>query len=211
MEYSPQFGAASANGTNTQIINIDHPEEYLIGVSVDFPSDACIFVRPLRFHTNVDDIFKDCVPRYPGPWGGCGGRHWDDGVFSAVKQIHVHVSAFVCIRGIQFEYLGRDGRSTWSPCHGANFVKPEKIEIKCKEEEVLIGVAGFYGRVKGSGEIEVIKSLSFYTNKRLFGPYGDENGNHFTSMACRNGKVVGFRGSSSGAYLNSIGLHLEYV
>ncbi|KAL0314696.1 UNVERIFIED_CONTAM: Agglutinin [Sesamum angustifolium] len=158
----------------------------------------------------VDDIFKDCVPRYPGPWGGCGGRHWDDGVFSAVKQIHVHVNAFVCIRGIQFEYLGRDGSSTWSPCHGANFVKPE-IEIKCKEDEVLIGVAGFYGRAKGSGEIEVIKSLSFYTNKRLYGPYGDENGNHFTSMACRNGKVVGFRGSSSGAYLNSIGLHLEYV
>ncbi|KAL0438542.1 UNVERIFIED_CONTAM: Agglutinin [Sesamum latifolium] len=200
MEDSPHFGAAaSANDTyNTQIININHPEEYLIGLSADLPSDVCIRVRPLRFHTNVDDIFKDCVPRYPGPWGGRGGRHWDDGVFSAVKQIHVHVSDFVCIHGIQFEYLGRDGRSTWSPWQGAKFYKLEKIKIECEEEEVLIGVAGYYGRVKGSGGMQVIKSLTFYTNKRLFGPYGDENGNHFTSMACRNGKVVGFRGEVVG-------------
>ncbi|KAK4429256.1 Agglutinin [Sesamum alatum] len=164
----------------------------------------------------VAGIFNDTVPRYPGPWGGCGGKQWDDGVFSAVKGIHLHfTSAFTTgIHGIQFEYLGGDGRSIWSARHGAKSQKVVKIEID-GDDEFLIGLAGFYGRMNGckgldDGGIEVIKSLTFYTNKGSYGPYGDGNGNYFTSMACGNGKVVGFRGSS-GTHLNAIGLHLQYV
>ncbi|KAL0438543.1 UNVERIFIED_CONTAM: Agglutinin [Sesamum latifolium] len=126
----------------------------------------------------------------PGPWGGCGGKQWDDGVFSAVNRIHLHFTACTrAIHGIQFEYLGRDGRSIWSPRHGP---KSERV-------------------TEGDRQMEVIKSMTLYTKKGSHGPYGVENGNYFTSMACKNGKVVGFRGSSSGSYLNAIGLHLEYV
>ncbi|KAL0438544.1 UNVERIFIED_CONTAM: Agglutinin [Sesamum latifolium] len=186
---------------------------YSIGVFVKPICSVCV---PAQINAceetqhQVDDMFKDSVPRYPGPWGGCGGKQWDDGVFCAVNQIHLHFTAYsTAIHAIQFQYLGRDGRSIWSPRHGAKSERVVKIKIEC-DDEFLIGVAGFYGQTKNNGQMEVMKSLTLYTNKGSYGPYGDENGNYFTSMACTNGKVVGFRGSS-GMYLNSIGLHLEYV
>lgn len=39
-----------------------------------------------------------------GPWGAAGGRPWDDGVFSHVKQIRVYLGeSLKVIYGIQFE------------------------------------------------------------------------------------------------------------
>ncbi|XXG48727.1 hypothetical protein AAC387_Pa02g3093 [Persea americana] len=32
-------------------------------------------------------VIKEPVPSGPEPWGGDGGRPWDDGVFSGIKQI----------------------------------------------------------------------------------------------------------------------------
>jgi len=32
---------------------------------------------------------KEPAPCGPGPWGGDGGRPWDDGVFSGIKQIYL--------------------------------------------------------------------------------------------------------------------------
>ncbi|KAK4429258.1 Agglutinin [Sesamum alatum] len=268
MEYSPLFGSTASANDRTLQININHPAEYLIGVSGDVSTDV---IRALRFQTNVnlycwpersfyyksrnfemeggkivgfhghatsstlnsigvyvkaisslsaalqvDDIFKDSVARYPGPWGGCGGKHWDDGVFSAVKRIHIYFTASRAgIQAIKFQYLRRDGTFIRSPTHGAG-AEFDRVVIKIdSDDEFLIGVAGFCGRVKGNklkgnGGMEVINSLTFYTNKETYGPYGDENGNYFTSMACGNAKVVGFQGSS-GTYLNAIGVHLEYV
>jgi hypothetical protein len=63
-------------------------------------------------------VVKEPAPCGPGPWGGDGGRPWDDGVFSAIKQIYLtKVSDGIC--SIQIEY-DRNRQSVWSIKHGGN-------------------------------------------------------------------------------------------
>lgn len=52
-----------------------------------------------------------------------------------------------------------------------------------------------------------VRSLTFRTNRRSFGPFGSEEGNPF-SIEANDSKLVGFFGSSS-IYLHSIGAHIE--
>lgn len=50
-----------------------------------------------------------------GPWGGQGGDHWDDGVYSTVRQIEIaHGTG---IDSITLEY-DLNGTSVWSRKHG---------------------------------------------------------------------------------------------
>ncbi|KAK4478281.1 hypothetical protein RD792_017570 [Penstemon davidsonii] len=156
------------------------------------------------------DVIKDAVPRDPGPWGGSNGKQWDDGVFTAVKQIDFHYDKSMnVIHSIQFKYRRRDGTSVWMPKHGGDGGDTmEKINIDY-DDEFLVGVAGFYGPVENNDGLDVVRSLTFYTNKRKYGPFGNENGTYFTSISSR-GEVVGFHGSN-GTYLNAIGVHVEYV
>lgn len=54
-------------------------------------------------------------PWISGPWGGDGGKPWDDGVFSGVKKIFLTKGeAIYCI---QIEY-DRIGQSVWSVRRG---------------------------------------------------------------------------------------------
>lgn len=62
-------------------------------------------------------LIKEPAPSGPGPWGGDGGRPWDDGVFSGIKQIFV--TRADAIHSIQIEY-DRNGQSVWSIKHGGN-------------------------------------------------------------------------------------------
>ena len=57
------------------------------------------------------------VPRGPGPWGGHGGMEWDDGVFPAIRELHLYVGDSV-IHAIRVLYQSRDGEPVWSPKHG---------------------------------------------------------------------------------------------
>ncbi|KAI7729334.1 hypothetical protein M8C21_004788 [Ambrosia artemisiifolia] len=89
-------------------------------------------------------------------------------------------------------------------------VMPPEVNFDDKDE-YLIGISGFYGPVKGCDGMEAITSISFHTNKRIHGPFGDEKGagyTYYTSPACP-GKVVGFHGRSNG-FLSAIGVHMEY-
>ena len=71
--------------------------------------------------------------------------------------------------------------------------------------EVLTQIAGYYGQVIYMGP-SVIKSLTFYTNKRMYGPFGDEQGIHFTAKM-KEGRVVGIHGKR-GLFLDSLGVHV---
>lgn len=62
-------------------------------------------------------VVKEPSPCGPGPWGGDGGRAWDDGVYSGIKQIFITKSEAIC--SIQIEY-DRNGQSVWSPRHGGH-------------------------------------------------------------------------------------------
>lgn len=62
-------------------------------------------------------VIKEPAPCGPGPWGGDGGRAWDDGVFSGIKQIFV--TRAEAVHSIQIEY-DRNGQFIWSVKHGGN-------------------------------------------------------------------------------------------
>lgn len=58
---------------------------------------------------------KEAAPLVSGPWGGGGGKPWDDGVFSGVKKIFLTKGE--AIYSIQIEY-DRNGQSFWAVGHG---------------------------------------------------------------------------------------------
>ena len=53
----------------------------------------------------------------------------------------------------------------------------------------------------------VVRSLTFHTNKRTYGPYGDEYGTYF-STSFTDGRIVGFHGRE-GWYIDGIGVHVQ--
>ena len=52
----------------------------------------------------------------------------------------------------------------------------------------------------------VIRSLTFFTTKRKYGPYGEEQGTYFTTKV-KEGKVVGIHGRK-GLFLDALGVHV---
>lgn len=152
------------------------------------------------------------MPTEAGPWGAAGGKPWDDGVFSHVKQVRVYLSdSLKVICGIQFEYVKRDAKSVVTQMHGGTSgCKTETVDLD-DTKEYLSGISGFYGPVEGYDGVEGITSITFHTNKGIYGPYGQESGAqyvYFTSTASP-GKIVGFQGRN-GDFLTAIGVHTEY-
>uniref|UniRef100_A0A7N2M424 Jacalin-type lectin domain-containing protein n=2 Tax=Quercus lobata TaxID=97700 RepID=A0A7N2M424_QUELO len=182
------------------------------GVIVGFHGRAGHYVDAIGVYVKtmqreLENKMKAVVPRGPGPWGGHGGKEWDDGVFSGIRELHLHVGDSV-IHAIRVLYESRDGKPVWSHKHGGaggDKINTIKFDIST---EFLVGVVGFSGPVKGTDNFEALRSITFYTNNGRYGPYGDEIGHAFTSSVAA-GKVVGFHGRS-GVYLDAIGVHMEY-
>ncbi|KAF3947432.1 hypothetical protein CMV_026430 [Castanea mollissima] len=100
---------------------------------------------------------------------------WDDGVFPAIRELHLHVGDSV-IHAIRVLYESRDGKPVWSQKHGGaggDKINTIKLEVS---KEFLVRIAGFYGPVKGSDSFKALRSITFYTNKAKYGPFGDEIG-----------------------------------
>ncbi|XP_026444839.1 jacalin-related lectin 3-like [Papaver somniferum] len=149
-------------------------------------------------------IVKEPVPHGPGPWGGDGGKTWDDGAYTGIKQIHLTKTE--AILSIQIQY-DRNGRTVWSARHGGSS-RGTTIKIKFHyPDELLTCITGYYGAVVGEETVQVIKSLTFYTTRGKYGPYGVEAGTFFSSTMTE-GKVVGFHGRCS-SYLDAIGVHMQ--
>ncbi|KAI3464958.1 hypothetical protein Pfo_021621 [Paulownia fortunei] len=148
------------------------------------------------------DVIKDAVPRDPGPWVGSSGKKWDDGVFPAIKQFQVHVCKSInIIHALQFEYVRSDGKCVWMPKHGGNGGDIINIDYK---NEFLIGVADFYGSIEGNIRLEIVRLMTFYSNKGKYGPFGIENDTYFTLISS-GGKVVGFRENCGACVLEFYG------
>ena len=71
--------------------------------------------------------------------------------------------------------------------------------------EVLTHISGYYGPLMYMGPT-VIKSLTFHTTRRMYGPFGEEHGTYFTTKL-KEGKVVGIHGRN-GLFLDAIGVHV---
>ncbi|KAH6761072.1 hypothetical protein C2S51_018021 [Perilla frutescens var. frutescens] len=221
-DYSTKFGGDG--GERTAKIDIDFPSEFLTGISGTHGSfwsyghNIC----SLRFHTNKTEYgpfgSETGTPfsvNAKGPWGGDGGRDWDDGVFSAVKGVHVRLRSDTgVVSAVRFSYETGDGSDFLSPFHGSYCVEEmqRKTILFGEKDEFLIGVEGFIGALEGKVGVNVIRSITFVTNKAKYGPLGAEIGTYFSSLIFGGGcnrKVVGFYGRS-GAYLDAIGLHTLY-
>lgn len=72
--------------------------------------------------------------------------------------------------------------------------------------EILTHVTGYYGPAMMMGP-NVIKSLSFHTTKDKYGPYGEEQGDFFTTKIKEGPTVVGFHGRK-GLFLDAVGVHV---
>ncbi|KAJ8531970.1 hypothetical protein K7X08_011893 [Anisodus acutangulus] len=155
----------------------------------------------------VQRIVKDPAPYGPGSWGGEGGKPWDDGVFTVIKQIIlIQSSEAICFIEIEYD---RNGPSVWSVRHGANVGKfTNRVKLQYPHE-VLTCITGFYGPISKDMGLKVIKSLTFHTTRRKFGPFGEELGTYFTSSTTE-GKVVGWEewnvfGCNWSAYATLVG------
>ncbi|KDO84686.1 hypothetical protein CISIN_1g0202812mg, partial [Citrus sinensis] len=73
-------------------------------------------------------------------------------------------------------------------------------------EEFLVSVGGYYGGIIDYGPV-LVRSLVFESNKRKYGPFGLQQGTHF-SLPMAGGMIAGFHGRSSW-FLESIGVHLK--
>ncbi|KAJ0963159.1 hypothetical protein J5N97_028281 [Dioscorea zingiberensis] len=149
-------------------------------------------------------VVKEPVPSGPGPWGGDGGKPWDDGVYSGVKQVFMTRGDAIC--SIQIEY-DRSGQCVWSTRHGSAGQITHRIKFEYPNE-VLNCISGYYNSIGGDAGHKVIKSITFYTSRGKYGPFGEELGTYFTSITTE-GKVVGFHGRS-GMYLDAIGVHMQH-
>lgn len=69
-------------------------------------------------------------------------------------------------------------------------------------------ISGYYGSIGKDERPNVIRSLTFFTSRGKYGPYGEEIGAFFTSTITE-GKVVGLHGRSS-LYLDAIGIHMQH-
>ncbi|XP_057813562.2 jacalin-related lectin 3 isoform X1 [Cryptomeria japonica] len=168
-------------------------------------SNKMIPVGGPRFEQVLHGVVRESVPLGPGPWGGDGGKPWDDGVFSGIRQIIIFREEV--INSIQVEY-DRNGQSVWSTRHGGSGGETTNRIKFDYPNEVLTCVSGYYSCFRQEGDPKVIKSLTFYSSRGKYGPFGEEFGKFFTS-AQTGGKIVGFHGKS-GLYLDAIGVHMQH-
>ncbi|PON50739.1 Jacalin-like lectin domain containing protein, partial [Parasponia andersonii] len=140
-----------------------------------------------------------------GPWGGTDGNTWDDGTYNGVREITLVYCR--CIDSISVVY-DKNGKPFAAEKHGGNGGS-QRAEIKLQyPEEYIVSVSGYYSPVVSGGS-PVIRSLTFKSNKRTFGPYGMEEGTPFT-FPMDGQLIVGFRGRS-GWYLDAIGFQASRV
>ncbi|KAL5222543.1 hypothetical protein ABZP36_027256 [Zizania latifolia] len=77
--------------------------------------------------------------------------------------------------------------------------------------EYLTSVAGHYGRLDGGGgALVVVRSLTFVSNVRWYGPFGQEGGVAFELPAAAGGggQILGFH-ARSGRRVDAIGTYVK--
>lgn len=152
--------------------------------------------------TQVDAVYTNSKRiRSCGPWGGDGGIVFDDGIYTGVREIHITRSGGLVSMRVCYDHKGR---AVWGNKNGGSAgLKLDKIVLDYPFE-ILTHISGFYGSTILRGPT-IVKSLTFHTTKRSYGPFGDQQGFSFSSGT--NGNIVGFHGRK-GYFVNCIGVHV---
>ncbi|KAL3723950.1 hypothetical protein ACJRO7_036029 [Eucalyptus globulus] len=162
----------------------------------------------------IGAYFEPISHLYPiksiGPFGGLGGRAWDDGKFTGVREIEVMYDNI--LRYIMFVY-DKSGEQIYSIMHGG-YTREDKAKVTRVRldypQEYLTSISG-YKQEDGHNDIEnaIVQSLTFHSNTRTHGPFGEEKGKYFWYPQTRS-KIIGFYGRC-GETLNSIGVYAEPI
>ncbi|GJW83462.1 jacalin-related lectin 19-like protein [Tanacetum coccineum] len=141
------------------------------------------------FKQKMDQKIKDLHEQdksimLSGPWGGNGGNQWDDGIHSGIREITLVYSS--CIDSIRVTY-DYNVKPLLAEKHGGmGGTQSAQINLQFPEE-VLISVSGHYCPVVYGGG-PVIRSLTFKSNQRTYGPFGVEEGTPFNFLT--NGDYI---------------------
>ncbi|KAL4559455.1 hypothetical protein LXL04_031593 [Taraxacum kok-saghyz] len=109
------------------------------------------------------------------------------------------------------EYVTKDNKFILSPKHGGTGGGQLELVVLDGTHEYLTGISGFYGPIEGFNGLKGITSIAFHSNKKMYGPYGQEScegGDVYFTSAC-GGRVGSFHGRS-GDFLTAIGVHMQY-
>ncbi|XP_042493606.1 jacalin-related lectin 19-like [Macadamia integrifolia] len=151
------------------------------------------------------EVISEEKPMKVGPWGGQGGSHWDDGVYTDVRQLSItHGQG---IDSLHIEYVDLKGSFLFSVKHGGKGGSKTDKVILDYPNEFVTSIHGHYGNMSSGGPV-FIRSLTIESNKKTYGPYGVEQGTKF-SFQMMGGKIVGFHGKS-GIYMDSIGVYVKH-
>ncbi|KAF9686777.1 hypothetical protein SADUNF_Sadunf02G0025000 [Salix dunnii] len=187
---TPQYYTANETNEKNKGYNYDLEDE---------PSSKAVISRE-ETHLNGFVNTKQAVSY--GPWGGNGGNIFDDRVYTGVREVHLtRYGGVVSIRAC----YDLNGQALWGNKNGGSGgIRVDKIAFDYPSE-ILTHITGYYGSTILRGPT-VVKSLTFFTNKRKYGPFGDEQGISFSSGS-NNGVIVGFHGRK-GWFIDSIGVHV---
>nr|XP_043613897.1 mannose/glucose-specific lectin-like [Erigeron canadensis] len=137
-----------------------------------------------------------------GPWGSSSeGEHWS---FKAEGKItKLIITHGECIDSIGFASQDDEGNTIHSHRFGGfgGDYAEVNIDVDVEELNCISGTIGWFDSRL------VVTSIAFATAVNTFGPFGRENGTHF-SVPISKASFAGFYGRSSD-YLHAIGVYLK--
>ncbi|XP_019180884.1 PREDICTED: mannose/glucose-specific lectin-like [Ipomoea nil] len=145
-----------------------------------------------------------------GPLGHNGGTFWSFRPINNINQIVISSGGSGNNNpiGITFSSSNKDGsKNTLTIGGGGNettVIRNDTINID-GADEYLTEISGTFGRFLDM-RFDVLRSVKFTTNLRVFGPYGPNVGRPFNLPAQNGNKIVGFFGRA-GFYVDAIGTY----
>ncbi|VVA97872.1 unnamed protein product [Arabis nemorensis] len=125
---------------------------------------------------------------------------WDDGTHAKVKKIELTYGDLIYSIKVTYE-----GTTVPPQLHGT--ASSRLAEFTLDPDEYITALSS-YGKMLGTQE--AIMAMTFTTNKKTYGPYGNKFGSLTSTPEATGKQIAGFFGTS-GSYLNSINVHYAPV
>uniref|UniRef100_K4AL85 Jacalin-type lectin domain-containing protein n=1 Tax=Setaria italica TaxID=4555 RepID=K4AL85_SETIT len=140
-----------------------------------------------------------------GPWGGEGGLHWDIPAMATPLRLDsiTVCSSLAVVDAISFRYWDAQGVKHDAGPWGGNDGDPYVIALE--PSEFLTEVSGTFAYI-GTQPTDAVTSLTFVTNLRKHGPFGDVDGTPFSVPVRDGGRIVALFGRGWD-YIDAIGVY----
>lgn len=162
-------------------------------------TNRCFYSRGVGLHQHT--IQNELILIKFGPYGGKGGDAWEEKAFTRIRAFLIWHKEWIYSFQIHYE---KNGELIWSMKHGGDGGYRSEVVFD-HPDEYLVSLHGYYSYIGNWGiAATVVRSLTLETNKRSYGPFGEEDGTKFSFPT--GTKFSGLHGRS-GHYLDAIGPH----